>query len=269
MGKRRVSSSRGLPGIVGPVIGLMFITIILMSLFASLAQAAVTVPSPPTSVYVLDQAGVLSDQAESAIVQTSRDLASKTKAQVSVVTLNTLGDRPIEEVSLAILREWGLGDKALNNGVLILVVPSERKSRIEVGYGLEGALPDGKTGRIQDQNMIPSFKQGRYEDGIIRGYSSVIQEVGKEYNVQVDFQQSRDYRTESQPVERSSPWSTILTIVLIIVLIWLDHRYLNGFLLGFLLGALFRGGFGGGGGRGGGDFGGGGSGGGGGSSRDW
>ncbi|MGE5418238.1 MAG: TPM domain-containing protein [Acidobacteriota bacterium] len=260
---------RGLVGLVGPVLGLMFVMIILLSLFASLTQAAVDVPALPQSVYILDQAGVLSDQTESAIVATSRDLAAKTKAQVAVVTLKSLDGQAVEEVGLAILRDWGLGDKQLNNGVLILVVPSERKARIEVGYGLEGALPDGKTGRIQDQYMLPSFKLGNYDEGIMRGYSAVIKEAAKEYNVQVDILQNSDYSSRQAPVDkRGSKWSTVLIVILILLLLWLDNRFLNGFLTGLLLGFLLRGGFGGGG-RGGGDSGGGGSGGGGGSSRDW
>lgn len=62
---------------------------------------------------------------------------------------------------------WGIGSRDKNNGVLIVVATQDRQSRIEVGYGLEGALPDGLTGRLQDDTMLPYFKQGQYDKGIV------------------------------------------------------------------------------------------------------
>jgi uncharacterized protein len=242
-------------------------------LFPAPLQAAVTVPNPTADLYVLDQAGVMSAATKAMIVSTSQDLARQTKAQVAVVTLTSLGGYPIEDVALAIGRQWQLGDKQLNNGVLILVVPSERQSRIEVGYGLEGALPDGKTGRIQDEYMLPAFKQGNYDLGLANGYKAVVGEVAKEYGVTVNIQGGNEPVPVTSPTGQLSFWQVFLWIVFIIVAIWLDQRFLNGFLLGFILGQIFRGGgrgggFGGGG-FGGGSTGGGGSFGGGGSSRGW
>lgn len=254
-------------------IGLAVLALFLSMLIPWCAQAAVSVPSPPPELYVLDQAGVMNSDTKTMIISTSQELQRQTKAQVAVVTLKTLNGQPIEDVSLAIARQWQLGDKQLNNGVLILVVPSERQSRIEVGYGLEGALPDGKTGRIQDTYMLPAFQQGNYDLGLANGYKAVVNEVAIEYGVTINISGG------NQPVPVTSPggevglWQVILWILIIIFLIWLDQRFLNGFLLGFILGQIFRGGgrgggFGGGG-FGGGSTGGGGSFGGGGSSRGW
>ncbi len=252
----------------------LFLLFFLLSFFTSIAEAAI--PSPPADLYVLDQAGVISSDTKSLIINTSQDLARQTKAQVAVVTLNSLDGQTIEQVALQIGRQWQLGDKQLNNGVLILVVPSERQSRIEVGYGLEGTLTDGKTGRIQDDYMLPYFRQGNYDQGIVNGYKAVIAEVAKEYGVTISISPAE------QPITQTTPqtpwWVTVLWVVGIILLIWLDQRFFNGFILGFILGTLFRGGgrgggFGGGGfgggGFGGGSSGGGGSFGGGGSSRGW
>lgn len=246
-----------------------------------MAQGAVAVPDPPPELYVLDQAGVISDATKSMIINTSNDLAAQTKAQVAVVTLNSLNGQPIEDVALQIGRQWQLGDKQLNNGVLILVVPDERQSRIEVGYGLEGALPDGKTGRIQDDYMLPAFRQGNYDLGISDGYKAVVSEVAKEYGVAVNIEAP----SPSEPSGTTSknnipPWVIGLGAIGFILLLWVDNRFFNGFLLGFILSMFFRGGgrgggggfsgggFGGGG-FGGGSSGGGGSFGGGGSSRGW
>ncbi|MCX5780841.1 MAG: TPM domain-containing protein, partial [Firmicutes bacterium] len=189
-----------------------------------------------------------------------------------VVTLKTLNGQAITDVSLAIARQWQLGDKQLNNGVLLLVVPSESKSRIEVGYGLEGALPDGKTGSIQDTYMLPAFKQGNYDLGLANGYKAVVNEVAKEYGVTINISGGNQPVPVATPKQGVPAWQTILIIIGIILLIWLDNRFFNGFLLGFILGSIFRGGGGGGfggGGFGGGSSGGGGGFGGGGSSRSW
>lgn len=236
-----------------------------------LAQAAI--PAPPPELYVLDQAGVMSSDTKSAIINTSQELARQTKAQVAVVTLNSLDGQTIEQVGLQIGRQWQLGDAQLNNGVLILVVPSARQSRIEVGYGLEGALPDGKTGRIQDDYMLPYFRTNDYDQGLLNGYKAVVAEVAREYGVTLNVSPPQPLQVDTG--SRSAPWwVTVLWIVGLISLLWVDQRFFNGFILGFILGTLFRGGGRGGGGFGGGGFGGGSSGGGGsfgggGSSRGW
>jgi len=246
----------------------------LLAASAGMAQAAL--PSPPPELYVLDQAGVLSSESEALIIATSQDLAHQTKAQIAVVTLNSLEGQSIEQAALQIGRQWQLGDAQLNNGVLILVVPSQRQSRIEVGYGLEGALTDGKTGRIQDEFMLPFFRQGDYDQGLVNGYQALVIEVAREYGVTINI-------TPAQPPDTSTStevpwWVTVLWVVGLILLLWVDQVFFNGFILGFILGNIFRGGGRGGGGFGGGGFGGGGFGGssggggsfgGGGSSRGW
>jgi uncharacterized protein len=245
----------------------IFLTLlVIFSLVVGTAGAKSVIPQPGPNFYVLDEANVISPKTEAMIVNTSEELNSKTKAQVAVVTLKSLNNQPLEDVSLEILRQWKLGDKKLNNGLLILVVPSEHLSRIEVGYGLEGALPDAKTGRIQDENMIPAFKEGNYDLGLSKGYKAVVSEVAKEYNVKINIQ--NDTPIPVQTNDNTPVWLKILGIIGLFFLLWIDYRFFNGFFLGFLLGTLFRGGGGFGGGRGG-DSGGGGSGGGGGSSRGW
>ena len=238
-------------------------------------QAAASLPTPPPELYVLDQAGVMSSETKSMIINTSQELARQTKAQVAVVTLKTLDGQSIADVALQIGRQWQLGDKQLNNGVLILVVPDERQARIEVGYGLEGALPDGKTGRIQDDYMLPAFRQGNFDQGLANGYKVVVAEVAKEYGVTINIDPVDASDPSPTPAQKMPAWVTILGVIGLITLLWLDNRFFNGFFLGMILGMLFRGGGrGGGGGFGGGGFGGGSSGGGGsfgggGSSRGW
>ncbi len=248
---------------LGTVIAVLFFLIL-----SPIGQAAISIPQVPSQTYVLDQANVLNDETEQTIVQLSTQLQQLTKAQVVVVTLESLNGVALEDYSLAILRGWGIGDEKLNNGLLILVSPSDRVSRIEVGYGLEGALPDAKTGQIQDEYMIPYFENSDFDSGILNGYAAIVKVIAQEYNVELNVSSP-----QALPVQSTSPWAIIAIIIFIILLLYLDHRFLNSFILGMILGSMFRSGRGGGFGGGGGGFGGGGfgggSGGGGGSSRGW
>jgi uncharacterized protein len=88
---------------------------------------------------------------QNSIVSIGRELYDKTGSEAAVVVIDTTGDESIEEYANGLFREWGIGNKQKNNGVLLLVAVKDRKMRIEVGYGLEGILPDGKTGRIRDE----------------------------------------------------------------------------------------------------------------------
>ena len=151
---------------------------VLFLLFTSLTSpvraASQAIPQPSSEFYVLDQANVLNQETKQLIIQTSASLAQKTKAQIVVVTVDSLNGTAIEDYALSILRGWGIGDKTLNNGLLILVSPTDRAARIEVGYGLEGALPDAKTGQIQDEYMIPYFQNNEYNLGILNGYGNPV-----------------------------------------------------------------------------------------------
>lgn len=142
-------------------------------------------PAASSGIYVQDNAGVFSAPAYSYLQSLGSQLDQKTTAQLAVVTVKSLKGAPLEEYSLQILRQWGIGSKEKNNGVLMLISTGDRKSRIEVGYGLEGALTDGLTGQIQDQYMIPYFREGNYEEGIVRGYEALARTIAREYNVQL------------------------------------------------------------------------------------
>lgn len=237
----------------------------------SVVWAGAQIPPPPTtSIYVQDYAGVLSAETKARINNLGTQLAAKTKAQIVVVTLSSLEGTPPADYGLGLLRQWGIGDKTLNNGVVLLVAVNDRQSRIEVGYGLEGALPDAKTGRIQDDYMLPYFQQGDYEKGILNGYLTIVGEVAKEYKL--------EFKTDAKPVAHpqashsqswwdNAPWWLQIVIVAGLLLLFIiDWIFFGGTITYLLLSLISRGGRGGG--SGGGGFGGG-SGGGGGSDRKW
>lgn len=133
------------------------------------------------SIYVKDQAQLLSDSTKQKIHENSAKLDHKSKAQIVVMTVPSLKGTPIQDYSLEQFRSQGIGDKDLNNGILLLVSKEDRKLRIEIGYGLEGAIPDGMAGEIVREIMIPKFKKGQYEAGISAGYFALSKEANKEY----------------------------------------------------------------------------------------
>ena len=258
------------------LLALFLLTLQLIFSWGPLAQAQTSIPpKPATSIYVQDYAKVLSPQTKATINAYSSAIADKTKAQIVVVTIPTLDGAALDDFSLGLMRKWGIGDKEKNNGVLLLVAVQDRQSRIEVGYGLEGALPDGLTGRIQDQAMLPLFKQGNYDKGVMQGYSSIVNTVIKEYKLTTDdlkvghvasSQQESQGNNFAMALAALPWWVKLLLFVGFAGLIIVDQIFFGGMILSTILLLFMRGG--GRGGGGGGGFGGG-SGGGGGSDRRW
>lgn len=251
---------------------LIYFILLLQCFFAACATAAPQIPPKPTAaagIYVQDYAQVLSSEDKRRLLSIGQELDDKTTAQLAVVTVNTLDGQPIEDYALAILREWGIGSKEKNNGALIVVAVQDRRSRIEVGYGLEGLLTDGLTGRIQDQAMIPYFRKGNYAAGIVNGYAVTASLIAKDAGVQLTSINSEQIAVPAKTTNSTDQeypfWLKLLIGAGIVLLLIIDNLFLGGVLTQMLFFMFLRG-RGGGGGRGG--FGGG-SGGGGGSSRSW
>ena len=251
---------------------LIYFILLLQCFFAACATAAPQIPPKPTAaagIYVQDYAQVLSTEDKRRLLSIGQELDDKTTAQLAVVTVKTLDEQPIEDYALAILREWGIGSKEKNNGALIVVAVQDRRSRIEVGYGLEGLLTDGLTGRIQDQAMIPYFRKGNYAAGIVNGYAVTASLIAKDAGVQMTSINSEQIAVPAKTTNSTDQeypfWLKLLIGAGIILLLIIDNLFLGGVLTQMLFFMFLRG-RGGGGGRGG--FGGG-SGGGGGSSRSW
>lgn len=251
---------------------LIYFILLLQCFFAACATAAPQIPPRPTAaagIYVQDYAQVLSAEDKSRLLSIGQELDNKTTAQLAVVTVKTLDGQPIEDYALSILREWGIGSKEKNNGALIVVAVQDRRSRIEVGYGLEGLLTDGLTGRIQDQAMIPYFRKGSYAAGVVNGYAVTASLIAKDAGIQLTAINSEQIavpaKTNNNTDQEYPFWLKLLIGAGIVLLLIIDNLFLGGVLTQMLFFMFLRG-RGGGGGRGG--FGGG-SGGGGGSSRSW
>jgi uncharacterized protein len=230
------------------------------------AQEVLPRPNPPR--LVTDQAGVLSESERQALEQKLVALDDSSSNQIAVVLIKTLNDRPIEEYATKLFREWGIGNKKTNNGVLLLVAVDDRKVKIEVGYGLEGAIPDITASAIIRNEIGPAFKQQNYYQGLDKAADALAKAAVGEYKV-------ARKKNSSKPGGGGSI-ITFLVILAIVLLIVGGGGFgggggrrrrsgLDGLAEGLLLGSLLNGGSnrgGWGGGFGGGGFGGGGGGGG-------
>jgi uncharacterized protein len=131
------------------------------------ASAQPTFPKP--NGYINDFADILDTNVEQELNTLVHDIESKTTAEIAVATVTSLNGMSVEEYANKMFKEWGIGKKGLDNGILVLIAPNERKMRIEVGYGLEPILPDGLAGEILRTQMTPRFKSNDYAGGIRGG----------------------------------------------------------------------------------------------------
>jgi uncharacterized protein len=123
--------------------------------------------------YVNDSAGLLSIQGKAELESKLAQLEKDTTAQVFVATVKSLEGESVDEYAVGLFEKWKIGQKDKNNGVLFLIALDDRKMRIEVGYGLEPLITDGRAGRIRDDDVTPKFKQNDYEGGITAGVASI------------------------------------------------------------------------------------------------
>jgi len=234
--------------------------------------------------YVSDFARVIDPRSRAALEQYAARVEQVTGAQMALVTLPSLEGEPIDDVANTIYRAWGVGEKGKNEGIMLLLAVGDRRSRLEVGYGLEPILPDGFDGSIL-REMRPALRQGLYGEAMMAAAETIGSTIAKAKNVSLDAQ--LPVRTK-RSTRDSIPWPALIFGLLFVF--WLLRAasrggpgggggFWTGLILGNLMGRGLGGGFGGGGGGfggydgggGGGGFGGfgGGDSGGGGASSDW
>ena len=149
-------------------------------LWTAALQAAPTFPA--LSGRVVDEANLMSRKQAHQLTQQLAAFEKRSGIQLVVVSIDTLGGDTIEEYGYQLGRHWGIGQKGKNNGVLLLIAQDERKVRIEVGYGLEGALPDAIAANIIQTRILPAFKRGDMVAGVVAGSRSIMQALAGEYN---------------------------------------------------------------------------------------
>ena len=201
-------------------------------------------PSFPTlSGRVVDDAHILSEQTKSDLDQKLAGLETSNSRQLVVVTLPSLQGYEISDYGYQLGRAWGIGQAKLNNGVLFIIAPNERKVRIEVGYGLEPILTDALSELIIQQAVLPRFRSGDFNGGVQAGAAALIQQL----SLDPSAAEAKAAAAAQQMKNRGNSGANPLSILLIILFVFIAlSRVFRGF--GFWP-LLFLGGMGGGGGR--------------------
>jgi uncharacterized protein len=150
---------------------------LLVALFLAAGAALAAITFPPLSGRVVDQANLLSPQQEAELTQKSEALQRAAGRQLVVATVSSLQDNPIEDYGYQLGRHWRIGQEGANNGVILLVAPTEKRVRIEVGYGLEPIMPDAMSSRIIEQQILPRFRDNDYPGGIMAGADAIIAQL--------------------------------------------------------------------------------------------
>jgi uncharacterized protein len=258
--------------------------ILALAVTVALGAAAKAAPTfPAFTGRVVDQAHVLSPEVQAQLDQQLGALEAKTSRQLVVVTLASLGGDDIADYGYQLGRAWGVGQKGLNNGVLLIVAPSEHQVRIEVGYGLEPIITDALSSQIIQQAILPKFRAGDVQGGIVDGTQALVDQL----SLDASTAEAKAAQARLTPSASARIGSNPLAVLFIgFILFWVVGSVLGGGRrggggMGWIFPLLFLGGMGGGGryrdddfgggGGGGGGFsgGGGGSFGGGGSSGSW
>ncbi|WP_341960585.1 TPM domain-containing protein [Planococcus maritimus] len=155
--------------------------LILLLLIPAMVQAA-EFPELTDDIYIQDMAAILSEEQETEIKNLGAGLEDATTAQIAVMVIDSLDGEPIESYANEALRHYGIGSAEDNNGVLVVLSMTDREIYIEIGYGLEGALPDGKVGRILDDYAVPYLSEDQPDEAILNTYQVLYNEVAAEYD---------------------------------------------------------------------------------------
>lgn len=192
----------------------IFVLLILLSVsFAVFPQqySVATLPNPKdadANAFVANPDGIISQETESKLNNMLRELEADNKSEVAVVVLNSIGDEDIFDFGVKLFEQWGVGKKNSDNGLLVLFVLDQRKVRFEVGYGLEGVLPDAICKRIQTNDMIPHFKSGDYDGGILQGVTKAVEYI-----------EGETFGQEDNNAERGIGGFTLISILLPAILL--------------------------------------------------
>jgi uncharacterized protein len=188
--------------------------VIALSLLAQLskAQDIPKAPSPPRLVN--DFAHVMSQDQIDALERKLVAYDDSTSIQIAVITVPTTGDYPIEDYARKILREWGVGNKKTNNGVVLLAAMTDRKIRIETGYGMEGSIPDVTAKQIIETEITPNFRNQNYYRGFDEATDAIIQAAKGEYKAPAGYND----RGQNKGTGGSILGGIIVFIIIIIIL---------------------------------------------------
>lgn len=243
--------------------GLFFAVALLLLLTGCDSTQTMAFPDPTEQFFVNDFADVMTDEDEQAVYAAGVALYEATDAQIVLLTVEDLGGQSLEDYALNIARSWGIGDEEKDNGILLLFTTDGPHSRVEVGYGLEGAVNDSKAGRILDTYLVPWYEdEEAWSAQLTDTYRALLNEVYTEYGLTENL-----LTVETPAYDDGNDWLLALPMLIVLILLLSSKRGGLFFLPHFGGFHHHHGGFGGGGFSGGGFRGGGGGFGGGGASR--
>jgi uncharacterized protein len=170
-----------------------------VTLLLCVVVSAQEFPAPVGKVN--DFANLLGAEDRATIEDLLAGVERDTTAEIALVTVRNLGGRPLEEYANRLFQDWGIGKKGRDNGVLILVSRDEREIRIEVGYGLEGVLPDGLAGAVIRETFVPRFREGEYREGLLEGTTRVADIVRRNETLTAEQRAALD-----QPEPAAQSW---------------------------------------------------------------
>jgi len=192
------------------------LTFFTLTVLAAICASAFALGAVPKLIgRVNDYANLLDEGQRSLIEQALAQFEAKTTTQVVLLTVPSLDGESIEGFSIRVAEQWKIGQADKHNGVILVVAPNERQVRIEVGYGLEGALTDLEASRIIRGVVVPAFKTGNYYGGIVGGLDGIMKGVEGEFTAPSQTGGTRHYNGKGKP----SLLSTILTFIIFLVLI--------------------------------------------------
>ena len=189
-----------------------YIYYLLGFIFFLIPSSCFAIVEPTNDFYINDYAGILSQETEDYILQRSLALNEADGTQIVVVTVKNLEGMPLEVYANRLFNDFGIGDEDKNNGLLLLLALEEREFRVEVGDGLSGILPDGKTGRFQDEYIIPYLKEDKWDEGIRNGYDAFYSEIVEANNLDIDYTKPIDAYSDTNNDEEITSFGIALTI---------------------------------------------------------
>ncbi len=187
-----------------------------LALFLSFGLCGYAAPEYPSPHgYINDFAGALDPATIAKLEALIKDLEAKTSTELAVVTVKTVSPLPLKTYAVELFKRWGIGKKGKNNGVLFIVATQDRRVEIEVGYGLEGVLTDGKCGEILDRHVVPHFKQSHWSKGILEGAQAIAATISNDQRAPTASRSSREKNTfPSQEVLPVSWFANIVGLIM-------------------------------------------------------
>jgi len=205
----------------------------------NLVNATVDFPKVTELKYVNDYANVMDNDSKQYILSVGKELEDKTGAEATVVVIDSLQGQSVDAYANGIFRKWKIGQKDKNNGLLILLSVKERQWRVEVGTGLEGAITDIYSSRVMNDFAVPKFKQALYGEGLRAAYSTLSDNIAKEYNVTLEKNINVPQNSGVSENSNISKKGNIILVIGIIVLVFLDFIFNRGRIIRFLIKMLF------------------------------